>query len=268
MIDPSKVCLFLPSELTPVKRAFFKRIGRTIEAAGGRTCRGNYQELAALPDDIIPIVGASPKLRPLVHSWRERQRMWIGWDRGYLRRVYATWLPRAESIDKSFYRWTINAYQMRSIGDVPADRWLRLNIPISPWRKSGRHIVMAAPSPTYLASHEGLENWIGRTLTDLRKVTDRRINVRDKESAVPLQSDLEGAHCLVTHGSIAAVEAVVCGCPVFVHPDSAASLVGLTDLEQIETPIYPERQPWLNALAYSQWNEHELIDGTLWRMIV
>jgi hypothetical protein len=39
----------------------------------------------------------------------------------------------------------------------------------------------------------------------------------------PLQKDLEGAHCVVTDGSI---ESVVLGTPVFVHRDSAASLVG------------------------------------------
>jgi hypothetical protein len=80
-----------------------------------------------------------------------------------------------------------------------------------------------------------------------------------------LQQDLEGAHALVTHGSIAAVESVICGCPVVVHPDSAAALVGLTDLAKIEKPVYPDRGKWLFSLAYSQFNETELVDGTLWR---
>jgi hypothetical protein len=60
---------------------------------------------------------------------------------------------------------------------------------------------------------------------------------------------------------------VILGCPVFVHPDSAAALVGQTDLKKIETPIYPDRQPWLNAISYSQFDERELIDGTVWRLI-
>jgi hypothetical protein len=57
------------------------------------------------------------------------------------------------------------------------------------------------------------------------------------------------------------------GCPVFVDQLSAAALVGQTDFSKIETPVYPERQAWLNSLAYCQFNEKELIDGTLWRMI-
>lgn len=267
MIDPAKVCLFLPNELTPIKRKFFWRVGDTIEAAGGAVCRGDYKQLAALPDEIWPIVGASPMLRPLVQSWRDRGRNWIGWDRGYARRVYATWLPRAESMEKSFYRWTLNAYQMRTIRDVPKDRWKALRLTVEPWRKNGRHIVLAIPSPTYLKSHEGMDGWVENTLAEIKRHTDRAIVVRDKECSRPLQSDLNGAHCLVTHGSIAAVEAVIMGCPVFVHPDSAAALVGLTDLGLIEAPIYPQRHPWLNSLAYCQWNEIELTDGTLFRML-
>ena len=82
-----------------------------------------------------------------------------------------------------------------------------------------------------------------------------------------LHEDLKGAHCLVAHGSNAAVEAVIMGSPVFVHPDSAASLVGRVDLSQIEAPIYPDRQPWLNSLAYSQFSETELVNGVLWKLI-
>lgn len=267
MIDPAKVCLFLPGELSAFKRKFFWRIGDKIEEAGGITCKGDYRQLAGLPDDIIPIVGASPELRPIVQSWRERGRKFIGWDRGYFRRVFATWLPRAESMEKSYYRWTINAYQMRTIRDVPGDRWDALNLEVLPWNRSGKHIVIAEPSRTYLASHEGMDGWVRKTVATLRKRTDRRIILRDKECKRPLQDDLAHAHCLVSHGSIAAVESVVLGCPVFVHPDSAAALVGLTDLARIEEPVYPERQAWLNSLAYSQWNEQELVDGTLWRLI-
>lgn len=267
MIDPAKVCLFLPPELTRVKRDFFWRIGDTIEAAGGMTCRGDYAQLKKLPADILPIVGASPMLRPIVKSWRETGRNWIGWDRGYARRHYATWLPRARNIEESFYRWTLNAYQMRTIRDVPSDRWDALSIPLQPWNKNGHHVVLAVPSATYLVSHEDMDNWIERTVAEIRQYTDRPIIVRDKESNIPLQKDIKGAHCLVTHGSIAAVESVVMGCPVFVHRDSAAFMVGHTDLSAIEHPVYPERRPWCNSLAYCQWNETELIDGTLFRMI-
>ncbi len=128
--------------------------------------------------------------------------------------------------------------------------------------------MIAAPTKTFLSSHPGAGAWwITETIDALARVTDRQIVIRDKESKRSLQSDLHGAHALVTHGSIAAVEAVILGCPVFVHPDSAATPVGRTDLTKIESPIYPDRQPWLNSLAYSQWTEDEFTDGTLYEQI-
>lgn len=274
MIEPAKVCLFIPAELKKFKLDLFNRIGEKIKATGGSTIRGDHATLDRLPDDIIPVVGAAPYLLPLVRGWRARGRTWIGWDRGYVRRVFATWLPRGEN--GGYYRWHVNSYQAQSIRNVPDDRWRALipgnkvdprRVEVLPWHRSGRHIVLAEPTATYARSHEGAERWTEETLVALSKVTDRRIVRRDKESKRPLQADLEGAHCLVAHGSIAAVEAVICGCPVVVHPDSAAALVGLTDISRVETPVYPDRQPWLNSLAYSQFSEAELVDGTLWRLL-
>lgn len=262
MIDPAKVCLYIPAELKKFKLDLFNRIGDKIKAAGGSTIRGDHLALDQLPDDTLPIVGAAPYLLPLVEGWRARGRRWIGWDRGYCRRVFATWLPRGDN--GGYYRWTVNAYQMRAIRDVPGDRWDALRTKVEPWRKGGRHIVIAAPTRTYAKSHSGCELWIADTIDALARVTDRQLVIRDKESKRDLRADLANAHCLVTHGSIAAVESVVLGTPVFVHPDSAAALVGLTDLSKIESPVYPDRTPWVRSLAYSQWNETELVDGTLW----
>jgi hypothetical protein len=267
MIDPAMVCLFVPPELKKFKLDLFNRIGAKIQKKGGRIIRGDIAALAALPSDIIPIVGCSPELRTLIGRWRSAGRTWIYWDRGYARRVLATDLPMGES--GGYYRWCVNAFQMTEVRDVPEDRWQALKTAAWPWAKGGRHVVVAELSPTYQRFH-GIEGWTERTIAALKTVTDRPLVVRDKEMqrfGRKLHEDLDGAHCLVTHGSNAAVEAVIMGCPVVVHPDSAAALVGLTDISQIERPRYPDREPWLRALAYSQFDERELVDGTLWNLL-
>lgn len=264
MIDPAKVALFIPANLRRFKLILFERIGRHIEANGGQVIRHDVERLAALPNDILPIVGCMPECTALIKEWRRTGRHSLHWDRGYARRIFATWLPRGEN--GGFYRWHLDAFQMQAIRDVPDDRWKALRTATNIWSKNGKHIVIAAPTQTYSRFHH-LENWIETTLDALARVTQRSIVIRCKETKRPLQFDLEGAHALVTHGSIAAVEAVILGCPVFVDKSSAAALVGQTDLDQIEKPVYPDRQPWLNALAYSQFDEAELVDGTLWSLI-
>lgn len=267
MIDPAACCFYVPDGLADFKMRLFNRIAKHIRNLGGREIRNDPTGAAldALPADIIPIVGCTPALTPLFAKWRKANRPFIYWDRGYMRRVFATWLPKGA--DGGYYRWHLNCYQMQHIRDVPDDRWQAMATPIEPWQRDGRHIVIAAPTRTYSRFHE-IQTWIADTIDALARVTDRQLVIRDKEQLRrPLQADLAGAHALVTHGSNTAVEAAILGCPVFVHPDSAASLVGLTDLKRIETPIYPERQAWANSLCYCQFNEQELTDGTLWRLL-
>ncbi len=263
-LDPAKTALFIPAGLKKFKFDLFERIGAHIRAKGGQIVRDDERWLLDLADDVIPIVGCTPALRPLIDGWKASGRTFAYWDRGYVRRVFATWLPRGEA--GGYYRWHVNSFQMQAVAERPADRWKRLNTHVKPWAKGGRHILIAAPTKTYAEFHK-CQRWTDETVDALARVTDRPLMIRGKESKRPLEQDLAGAHCLVAHASNAAVEAVIMGCPVVVHPDSAAALVGLTDVKNVEAPVYPDRQPWLNALAYSQFNERELVDGTLWRLM-
>ena len=266
MIDSAKVALFIPPGLKKFKQTLFEGIGQKI----GRVVRDDPKRLDDLPADVVPIVGCSPFLRSWYDKWWASGRTFIYWDRGYLRRVFATWLPKGSDmgIAGGYYRWHVNAFQMKEVYDVPGDRWkfLKLEKSLMPWKTGGGHIVIADTLPDYWNLFCD-KDWCTRTAADLRKHTDRRIVIRHKESKIPLAEELRGAHCLVAHGSIAAVEAAVMGCPVFVDKMSAASLVGETDFSRIETPVYPDREKWLNSLAYCQFNEKELVDGTLWRLI-
>jgi hypothetical protein len=264
VINAKDVCLFVPAGLKKFKLDLFTNIAVDIRRAGGQVALHDMEILKGLPDDVIPIVGCTVELRPIIDDWIARKRKWIYWDRGYWSRVFATWLPRGEN--GGMYRWHVGSYQLQQISEFPPDRLKRHQPPVRPWRKGGRHIVIAQPTIPYSDFHQ-LDRWIDYTLKALSGVTNRQIVIRCKDSKRSLQDDLEGAHALVTHGSNAAVEACILGCPVFVDRASAAALVGSTDLSKIEEPVYPDREPWLRALSYSQFDEKELVDGTLWRLL-
>jgi hypothetical protein len=159
---------------------------------------------------------------------------------------------------------------MSSVRQVPADRWKALNLEheVRPWRRGGRKIVIADTLPDYWLVRGLPITWSHALAMQLQKRYPKyQVIIRHKESSIPLHEELADAHCLVAHGSIAAVEAAVFGCPVFVDQESAAALVGKVGFDDIENPVYPDRVQWLNSLAYCQFNEQELVDGTLWRLI-
>lgn len=138
----------------------------------------------------------------------------------------------------------------------------RANVDLAPWRTDGEHVLIAMPS-VYYGRCIGLDmaSWCARIVQRVRKVTGRPMVVRQRASKRPLARDLDGAWCLVTHSSNAAVDAVLAGVPVFVAETSAAAPVGNLDLAQIERPLRPAREQWLASLGCQQFTLEEMAPG-------
>lgn len=231
------------------------------------------EDLARAARDRIPVVGCRGT-RALIDRWAAEGRTWVYRDRGYFRRAQMATNGLPPGNGEGYWRWHIGATQLARVPDGPVDltRFRALGIKVRPWRKAGGHILVAAPSKTLTAFHRVPEGWVERTVARLRQHTDRPIRVRPKPpprgyNGPGLVEDLKGAHALVTFASNAAVEAAVLGIPVFVDPVSAAAPIGLTDLSRIETPTTPDRDPWLAALANSQFSADEMRNGAVWRML-
>jgi hypothetical protein len=275
MIDPHDFVFYVPPGLKKFKLDLFERVARHITDLGGKVIRHDPQKLEAEAWSRIPIIGCTPAFRDAIARWRKEGMPWIYWDRGYLRRWWSKGLPPADqAIEKGgYYRWHLGEFQMSKIRDVPADRWkaLRLDGSIKPWRDSapGSPIIIADTLADYWNVRGLPERWSHFIGERLGQHSKRRIIVRDKESKIGLDRELidTAAHALVTHGSIAAVEAAILGFPVFVDRSSAAALVGNIDFGDLENPVRPPREKWLHSLAYCQYTERELCDGTLWRLL-
>lgn len=262
-----RLVFFKPNGLSKFKSNLFDRVAAHLAKNGAQIVRGDIPALEkAVIGGRTPVVGCMPEIRFLIDRWIEQKVTFVYWDRGYYFRIFATWLPRDDTGTSGYYRYTINGFQMRSIRDVPNDRYNVHPPPVRPWFKGGKDIVIAIPTETFEKFHH-IEGWTDRTIRELAKITDRRMIVREKQTKRPLQADLENAYCLISHGSNTAVEAVILGVPVIVDPSSAAALVGRTKLKDIDNLVYPDRTKWLHSLAYGQFLEHELTDGTVWRHI-
>ena len=240
-----------------------KSLIRSI-ARGFDRVTSDVRDLAALPWDIIPVVGCQMELQDIEEEWIRVGRPFVYWDRGYLNRGGKTWIRRS---GPEYFRWQLNAYQMTGlVPNAPQERVQRLRLRVEHWHQSdSRRVVVAAPSDHYQKFHR-IEGWTEKTVQAVRDMGFVP-HVRLKRSPAPLQRDIVNARCLVTHGSVAAIEAAVLGCAVVVDPCSAAAPVGHTNIEGIREPIYPDRTEWLRSIAASQFTAEEVANGTIWRFI-
>jgi hypothetical protein len=166
-----------------------------------------------------------------------------------------------------WFRVTRNGFQHTQIIERPPDRWERLKIKLEPWRRhggrwpSGGRIVMRVPGmcDDYLK----LKGRTHRTFRELRRYTDRKVVVRHKPATGEELSHrfLDDAYCVVTNVSACAVDALIRGIPVFVTGPSVALPMAETDLSKIESPRFPDREPWAWSLAYAQFNEWDMFTG-------
>lgn len=179
---------------------------------------------------------------------------------------------------KTYHRITKNAMQyLGPIVERPKDRLATTGWTARKFRP-GRNILLAPPSQKLLMCYDiDLDQWLEETINTLKIFTDREIIVRNKQSRSVRQSSdtMEMAlerdvHCLVTFSSIAAVEAVMFGKPAIVLGPSAAAPVCSTTINDIEKPYIPsldEVEAWAAHLAYCQFTELEMRDGTAWRIL-
>ena len=175
---------------------------------------------------------------------------------------------------KYWHRIVKNDLQHNEIIKRPGDRFGKFSKNFLPWKKSGRKILIAIPDEKPCKFYGvDLESWIDQTQKTIKQYTDRPIVVRerapkriDRISTDTLQQALDDdIFALVTFNSVAAVESVFYGIPVFtLAPANAASPVAKQDLSQIETPYYPSMDKlyeWGCHLAYGQFHISELKNG-------
>jgi hypothetical protein len=176
---------------------------------------------------------------------------------------------------KYWHRIVKNDLQHGEIIARPDDRWKKFDKKFQPWKKKGRKILVAAPDEKPCKFYGTTKDqWLRETVETLKKYTDRPVEIReraakriDRISTDTLQQALDqDVFALVTYNSVAAVESIFHGIPVFtLAPANAASPVGLQNLNQIEKPYYPDSDKlysWACHLTYGQFHVSELKDGS------
>lgn len=241
------VTYIVPDELTSPK----------FGNAFARGCGGKVQFADKLLEGDVALFG-SPKRWKLLQQARAEGRTWYYADHGYF--------------GYNVFRITKNGYQHDGRGEATPDRFDTHHLKIKRWKRDGGHVLICPQSPGFLELH-GLESerWLDDLKTTLAGVTDREIRIRRKTERFtrPIVEDLRGCWAVVVHSSACAIDALLYGVPVFVlAPWAAAARMGLSDLTQIESPIYPDdREQFFWNLAAHQFKWVEITHGDAWRMV-
>lgn len=211
------------------------------------------------------------KHKIMKRCWQD-QRTFYYIDTGYFGNERTSSNPNGW---KYWHRIVKNDLQHGTIVPRSDDRWKRFNKKFMPWKKSGSKILIAAPDEKPCKFYGTTKDqWISDTVKKIKEYTDRPVIVRerapkriDRITTDTLQQALDkDVFALIAFNSVAAIESVLYGIPVFtLAPANAAQPVGLQDLSQIENPYYPDQDKlyaWTCHLAYGQFHVSELQDGS------
>lgn len=205
-------------------------------------------------------------------------------DKGFTR-------EKGENSHTKYTRVAVDAtspasYMMNRKHDSKRASALNINLESRKNPVSG-HILYCGSSQKYNDFH-GLGHstaYAQKVFSSLRKLTPRQLIYRPKPSwkgytfikgsshspsSTSIHEALKGCFCLVTHGSTAAMDAVISGVPSIVLGQGIASPVASNQLESIVKPFWPDdetRMRWINAMSYCQWTLDEFRSGEAWEYI-
>lgn len=165
----------------------------------------------------------------------------------YIDHAYFNRAPQME-----WFRLCVSNYHCNDWRDADRDAKPK----IKGWRTGGETVVVIQPAEKVWDIYP-VKEWFESVMDTLPKYSDRKIVVKKKGEGA-LNDVLTKAFCAVTFGSVADVDTVRLGVPVFCGDKSPAFPVGLQDLSLIETPSRPDRSQWLRSLSSAEWHLDEV----------
>lgn len=180
---------------------------------------------------------------------------------------------------KVWHRVTKNALQhLGPIIERPTDRLKMLGYKFNKFTL-GKKILICPPSEKVMMlwNQPDPQTWTKNVISELKKYTDRPIEVRLKPTRTDrvnnnsiFEAMSDNVYCVVTYNSIAATEALLFGKPAIALGPNAAQVLcnkSLKDIENLNLPSKDEMTAFAAHLSYAQFNNSEMINGTAWRIV-
>ncbi len=247
--------------------------------------------IKAFGDQIVPSEDArvavvwGVKSRQKFDAYRERGVDVVVCDKGYVgdRSGWVRTAVNAQGPGKYVMTYERPGTRWRALP------WSRVDAADIPCR--GSDVLLALSSQKYANWHRlgDAQRYASQLIKNTRTITDRPIVYRPKPSwalKLPekdlqvfgaelsigrsLMEDLSSTWCVVTHGSGAAVDALVWGIPAIVlSSESVAAPLCARSIcfDNVAYPPWPDhdrRRQWMRNVAYTQWTYDEIASGRAW----
>lgn len=221
-----------------------------------------YEKISQVPPDSILISIHHP-------PWRSPYKEWIAQGRKHIEIDYGYWginNPR-----RNTRRVTYGASHNLNMKTPPYSRLNTLDPAPRDWQKNhGDYLLLIEPQQEIVYERLGiyLGEWKDQLLEKLKPYWDGPIKWRRKAGGKnpgrwpSFLEDLQNCHAVVGERTMACVEAVLLGYPAYTIDYSAVSLLMGNDLSRIKNTIYPDRQQWIDHIAWSQFTPEEFQKGS------
>lgn len=188
--------------------------------------------------------------------------------------------------------WRFGLNHINKLGTFNNDKNLengrskKLGINLKDWRGTGNHVLICGQHSMseQWRMRAKPELWLRDTVEKIKSVSHRKIvfrphprdhqwtkNVTDLGIEIQIPKKIEGSYddfdhansfknawCVVNPSSNTGIHAIIQGIPVFCDSDSLAAPVGNLNLQNIENPIMPDREVWLEQICHTEWTIDEI----------
>lgn len=200
-----------------------------------------------------------------------------------------------------WHRYSLNSVYPASgiyiFGELDKTKWDVYSnfhdVTVKPYRTTGDHVLIFCQRPKgWNLFGNDQERWLDKTITKIRKHSDRPIVVRmhpgDGSRFAQIEilkkrygdmitisdnphilQDLKNCWCTVGYNSTPNVVSLIEGIPSIITDPfhSWSNGISGTMLNTIENPIMPDREEWLHTIANIHWSNDEVKSGKLWSHI-
>lgn len=206
-------------------------------------------------------------------------------DHAYLNRGYNTANSAKEwmRITPNGFNWSVNLAET-------SERWNQFfkdKFTLTTWNShNGKKILVLPPSEATKSIFPESVEWTNNAINAIKNITNDEIRIREKPDqpvvdfntnqilerksyahTKTIEEEIMEAKLIVTFNSAVPVMGTILGVPCYCSPYAASYPMNI-NLQHLNDPPEPNRQPWLNQLVYHQYNSEEMKNGKMWNMLL